>query len=182
MADRQGGTSATLLTLGALAAAGGLCWMAATATARFIEDRSAQDVTVALQSGGFGWAKVMTDGLQVQLTGTAPSEVDRFRAVTQVAGVVDPTRIIDQMQVAQIKAIRPPEFEIELLRNDEGISLIGLVPASTDRLATVRLLQTETAAPQVVDLLEAADFPAPDGWNEALDYGLRAAQLARRGG
>ncbi len=154
--------------------------MAATATARFIEQRSLQDVSLALSAGGYDWTDVATNGLQVQLSGTAPNEVQRFRAITQVAAVVDQSRIVDEMQVARPDAIEPPDFAVELLRNDEGISLIGLVPTETDRLAVVRLLQSETAAPQVTDLLEAADFPVPEGWTEALDYGLRATQLARR--
>lgn len=180
MTDARRRRSPALATIVVLAGAGGLCWMAATATARFIEERSLQDVSLALDSGGYDWAEVATDGLQVQLSGTAPNEVQRFRAVTQVAAVVDQSRIVDQMQVASPNAIEPPDFSIQLLRNDEGIQLIGLVPAETDRLDVVRSLQSETAAPQVVDLLNDADFPTPDGWEVALDFGLRAAQLARR--
>ncbi|WP_299843595.1 OmpA family protein [uncultured Paracoccus sp.] len=180
MTDARHRPSTALATIVVLAGAGGLCWMAATATARFIEQRSLQDVSLALQTGGYAWANVTTNGLQVQLEGTAPSEVQRFRAMTQVASVVDPSRIVDAMQVAQAEAIEAPKFSVELLRNDEGISLIGLVPAETDRLAVVRLLQSETAAPQVTDLLEAAEFPVPEGWAMALDFGLDAAQLARR--
>lgn len=180
MTDDPHRRSTAFATFVVIAGAGGLCWMAATATARFIEQRSLQDVSIALNSGGYDWTEVATDGLQVQLSGTAPNEVQRFRAMTQVAAIVDPTRIVDEMQVAVPDAITPPEFSVQLLRNDEGISLIGLVPAQTDRLAVVRTLQSETAAPQVVDLLEAADFPSPDGWTEAMDFGLRAAQIARR--
>ncbi|MFV0301762.1 MAG: OmpA family protein [Paracoccus sp. (in: a-proteobacteria)] len=180
MTDARHRRSTALATIVVLAGAGGLCWMAATATSRIIEQRSLQDVSFALQSGGYDWAEIETNGLQVQLAGTAPSEVERFRAMTQAASVVDPSRIVDDMQVARAETIEAPDFSVELLRNDEGISLIGLVPAETDRLAVVRQLQSETAAPQVTDLLEAADFPLPDGWQGALDYGLRAAQLARR--
>ncbi|MEZ5912622.1 MAG: hypothetical protein R3D84_10725 [Paracoccaceae bacterium] len=45
--------------------------------------------------------------------------------------VVDGTRIRDKMEVAPTADIQPPRFSVELLRNDDGISLIGLVPAST---------------------------------------------------
>ena len=180
MTDQRHRGSTALATIVVLAGAGGLCWMAATATARFIEDRSLQDVSLALQTGGYEWTTVETYGLQVQLSGTAPSEVQRFRAFAQASTVVDQSRLVDLMQVAQIKAIEPPKFAVSLLRNDEGISLIGLVPAETDRLAVVRTLQSETAAPQVTDLLETADFTPPEGWTGALDFGIRAAQLARR--
>ncbi|MEO1961005.1 MAG: hypothetical protein ABGW82_08540, partial [Paracoccus sp. (in: a-proteobacteria)] len=137
-----------------------------------------QDVQVALRSAGYDWAGVETDGLQVRLTGTAPSEVDRFRAMTQAATAVDSSRILDQMTVAAAEALDPPDFKVELLRNPQGISLIGLVPASTDRNALLRSLRSETSAPKVTDLLETADYKLPEGWQAALDYGIQAAQMA----
>ena len=159
-----------------LSAAGGLCWLGAEAAARYVEDRSRQDVELALHASGQNWVTVTTDGLQVRLTGTAPSEIDRFRAMTQAASAVDPSRVVDRMSVASADAISPPDFKIELLRNDQGISLIGLVPASTDRAGLLRMLRDETAAPQVTDLLETADYAVPEGWDAALQYGLRATQ------
>ncbi|WP_295042694.1 OmpA family protein [uncultured Paracoccus sp.] len=163
-----------------LSAAGGLCWLGADAAARYLEDRSRQDVEQALAASGQDWVTVATDGLQVRLTGTAPSELDRFRAVTQAGGAVDPSRVVDRMTVATGDAVTPPDFKVELLRNDQGISLIGLVPASTDRADLLRGLRSETAAPAVTDLLETADYAVPDGWDAALQYGLRAAQMAPR--
>ena len=169
-----------LVTILVLGGAGAACWFGARAAASFIETRSFQDVSLALRTAGHDWASVDTDGLQVQLTGTAPDEVQRFRAMTQAATAVDSSRIVDRMTVASREAAAPPDFEIELLRNDEGISLIGLVPASTDRGGIVTLLERETVAPLVTDLLETADYPVPDGWDAALAYGLRIAQAAPR--
>ncbi|MAN55268.1 MAG: flagellar motor protein MotB [Paracoccus sp.] len=178
MAPLRRRISPTLATILVLAMAGGLSWWGARSTAAFIEDRSLQDVQVALRSAGYDWAGVETDGLQVRLTGTAPSEVDRFRAMTQAATAVDSSRILDQMTVAAAEALDPPDFKVELLRNPQGISLIGLVPASTDRNALLRSLRSETSAPKVTDLLETADYKLPEGWQAALDYGIQAAQMA----
>ncbi|WEF24047.1 OmpA family protein [Paracoccus sp. S3-43] len=164
----------------ALSAAGGLCWLGADAAARYLEDRSRQDVEQALAASGQDWVTVATDGLQVRLTGTAPTEVDRFRAVTQAGSAVDPSRVLDRMTVASADGGTPPEFKVELLRNDRDISLIGLVPASTDRAGLLRGLRSDTAAPSVTDLLETADYAVPHGWDAALRYGLRAAQMAPR--
>ena len=168
MAPLRRRISPTLATILVLALAGGLSWWGARSTAAFIEDRSLQDVQVALRSAGYDWAGVETDGLQVRLTGTAPSEVDRFRAMTQAATAVDSSRILDQMTVAAAEALDPPDFKVELLRNPQGISLIGLVPASTDRNALLRSLRSETSAPKVTDLLETADYKLPEGWQAAL--------------
>lgn len=166
---------ATVLVLGG---AGGLCWWGAQAAATFIETRSAAEVTEALHTAGHDWANVTTDGLLVRLTGTAPTEIERFRATTQAATAVDASRIVDEMTVAALDAMTPPDFKVELLRNDQGISLIGLVPAATDRTALIRTLRNETAAPQITDLLESADYPVPATWDAAMRFGLTAAQLS----
>lgn len=180
MAAERRRFSTALATVLTLAAAGGACWLGAQSAADFIEKRSREDVALALSAAGKDWAEVSADGLQVRLSGTAPTEVDRFRAMTLAASVVDSSRIVDEMNVAALEAMTPPAFKVELLRNDEGISLIGLVPASTDRAALVRVLKSETAAPKVTDLLETADYPVPKGWDDTLTYGLRAAQMATR--
>lgn len=163
-----------------LAGAGGLCWWGAETATTFIEQRSRDEVRLALTAAGQDWAEVTTDGLQVQLTGTAPSEVERFRAVTQAATAVDSSRLVDRMTVAAAEALTPPDFKVELLRDGDGISLIGLIPGATDRDQLVRTLKTETAAPQVTDMLESADYAVPEAWDDAMAFGLRAAQLAAR--
>lgn len=180
MASSRRRLLSSFATVLALSAAGGLCWLGAESAARYLEERSRQDVELALAASGQDWVDVATDGLQVRLTGTAPSEVDRFRAMTQAGSAVDPSRVVDRMTVASADKTTPPDFKVELLRNDQGISLIGLVPASTDRAGLLRVLRDETAAPNVTDLLETADYAVPDQWDAALQYGLRAAQMAAR--
>ena len=180
MASSRRRLLSSFATVLALSAAGGLCWLGAESAARYLEERSRQDVELALAASGQDWVDVATDGLQVRLTGTAPTEVDRFRAMTQAGSAVDPSRVVDRMTVASADKTTPPDFKVELLRNDQGISLIGLVPASTDRAGLLRVLRDETAAPNVTDLLETADYAVPDRWDAALQYGLRAAQMAAR--
>ena len=180
MASSRRRLLSSFATVLALSAAGGLCWLGAESAARYLEERSLHEVELALAASGEDWVDVATDGLQVRLTGTAPSEVDRFRAMTQAGSAVDPSRVVDRMTVASADKMTPPDFKVELLRNDQGISLIGLVPASTDRAGLLRVLRDETAAPNVTDLLETADYAVPGQWDAALQYGLRAAQMAAR--
>ncbi|SIS53587.1 OmpA family protein [Paracoccus saliphilus] len=177
MASSRKRVSTSLATLVVLAGIGGLSWFGAREAADFMERRSGVEVRNALADAGQDWVAVRSDGLQVLLSGTAPTEVERFRAVTQAGTVIDSSRIVDEMTVMASDALAPPAFKVELLRNDDGISLIGLVPASTDRAALVHTLQSETAAPKVTDLLENADYPAPEHWDEAIRYGLRVAQM-----
>ncbi|WP_419269148.1 OmpA family protein [Paracoccus sp. T5] len=166
------------MTVLVLAGAGGLCWAGAETAATYLEERTAEDVERALTGAVHDWAGVQTDGLQVRLTGTAPSEVARFRALTQAATAVDASRILDETTVAAVGALTPPDFKIELLRNEQGISLIGLVPAATDRAAILRDLRGERAAVPVTDLLESADYPLPPLWEAAMRFGLQALRMA----
>lgn len=180
MASSRRRLASSIATAVALTAAGGLCWLAGETTADYLEQRSRSDVEQALRTAGQDWVSVTTDGLQVRLTGTAPTEVDRFRALTQAGHAVAPSRVVDLMTVASGEAMAPPDFKIELLRNDQGISLIGLIPAATDRADLVQVLRDETAAPQITDLLESADYAVPDHWDAALRFGLLAAQMTAR--
>ncbi len=164
----------------ALAAAGGLAFLGARSAADFIQAHSARDVTQALQGGGFGWAQVATDGLQVRLTGTAPDEIQRFRAKSRAETVVEQGRVIDDMQVAARAALGTPDFKVELLRNGDGISIVGLVPATLDRASMVAGLRRQNGTQNIADLVETADYPVPKGWDAAFAYGLKAAQLAKR--
>ncbi|MDO5621164.1 MAG: OmpA family protein [Paracoccus sp. (in: a-proteobacteria)] len=165
----------------ALAGAAGLSWLAATHAADFIEQQSAQDVGLALAAeAGLDWVQVSTDGLQVHLHGTAPDEVARFRALTRAESQVQPDRIRDHMDVARAELLAAPDFKVELLRNEGALSLIGLVPANTDRRGLLdRLTRAEDVA-QVSDLLDAADYPVPANWQPAFDFGLRATQMLRQ--
>jgi OOP family OmpA-OmpF porin len=169
-----------LLTLAAFAVAALLSVLAASWAALVVESRSASAVTAALESGGYGWAEVGTDGLQVTLTGTAPSEAARFRALSIAGEGVDPSRVIDGMDVAEPDNVAPPDFSVEILRNSDGISLIGLVPDATDRTSLVGRLAPLVASGSVTDMLNAADHPVPETWGAALEFGVAALERLPR--
>jgi len=164
----------------AMAAAALLAIAAATLTASLIEQASDDQVSRVLRSDGQDWAAVSVDGLQVRLEGTAPDEATRFRVLSLAGSVVDASRVIDAMQVDPGEEITPPRFSIEILRNDAGISLIGLVPGAMDRAAVAGAITEMAGGAPVTDLLEAADYPVPDGWAAALGYALDALEQLPR--
>lgn len=169
-----------LVLPGFLALAAVLSFVVATVAAGFVERRSAEGVAAALAAAGQDWAEVMADGLSITLAGTAPSEADRFRALTAAGAVVDADRVIDAMDVADPAALKAPDFTVEILRNGDGISLIGLVPAATDRERLAAELSRVAGDGKVTDMLEAAEHPVPQGWAAALDFGIKAlASLPR---
>ncbi|UWR45470.1 OmpA family protein [Phaeobacter inhibens] len=145
-----------------------------------IEAGSETAVRRALDKAGYTWAEVTADGLRVILNGTAPDEATRFGAISLVGGVVDAARVIDDMQITPSEGIAPPRFSAEILRNDSGISIIGLIPRVTDRETVITRLNTIAGADQVADLLETANYTAPRGWMAAMDYALDALSLLPR--
>ncbi|WP_149140516.1 OmpA family protein [Gemmobacter caeruleus] len=159
--------------------------------AALIEGRSVAQVRSRLLTEGMTWVEVKASGLQVRLLGTAPNEAARFRAVNVAGEVVDSARLRDRLDVTPVRAIEAPRFSVEMLRNSDGFSIIGLLPAArvTDPAAPPpegpdQVLMTEVAAMAgilpVSDMLETAAFPAPEGWDAALAFGTEALKLLPR--
>lgn len=146
----------------------GTAWLAAGV----VEESSEQAVRTELDRDALTWADVDTNGLQVFLFGTAPTEAARFQALSAAGRVVDTARVIDQIDITDSGNIVPPRFSVEMLRNDTGISLIGLLPASMDRERLIADIEREVPGTPISDLLEVADYPVPKGWKEALDYSI----------
>lgn len=158
----------------------GIAVVVAAVVVGAIERRTAQEVRSALVLDGQDWVVVETDGLLVRLTGTAENEATRFRALLAAGTVIDAARVIDSMEVRPAAQMRAPQFSVEILRNDDGISLIGLIPATEDREAVVTRLSEFAGTGGVSDMLETADYPASEGWSAALDFGLGSLSLLPR--
>lgn len=168
------------LSLGIFTLAAVVSVLSAQLAARVVEDRSAVAVDDALTKATYDWADVQSDGLQVILSGEAPSEASRFRAISTAGTVVDASRVIDNLSVADASKIAPPKFTVEMLRNESGVSLIGLIPATTDREALIEQVTKDADGAQVADFLETADYPMSETWDEALKFGIESlAKLPR---
>ncbi|WP_108860683.1 OmpA family protein [Ruegeria sp. Alg231-54] len=154
-------------------ASAGLSLLAASFAVTKVEEASEFAVRRALDLKGHNWAEVHSDGLRVVLTGTATDEATRFNALTAAGTEVDTSRVIDDMEVAPSTQLASPRFSAEILRNDSGISVIGLIPASEDRDALTKRLRTLNDGP-VSDLLETADYPKPKGWDDAIAFAVEA--------
>lgn len=181
MLPRIAKLSSTTLALLAFVLAAGVMVSVAFGAALVIESRTQKVVTARLAEAGIDWITVATDGLQVRLTGTAPREADRFRAVNIVGALIDTSRIRDGLDVAPASAIEAPKFSVEMLRTEDEVQLSGLIPEkSGEGGMTEETLVAAAAAlaqgTELPDMLETADYPAPDSWNEALAFGLEALE------
>jgi len=166
----------SLLMIGGAAAAS---WTAAEYLADALQDDRATRMRATLSDAGFDWVTVRADGLVIRLTGTAPDEVTRFRVLTAAGSVVDDRQIRDEIRLAKRDMLQAPDFSLRLLRQGDEVSLIGLIPAASGREGFAKALSQPDLA--LTDMTGTAAFPAPEGWTEAMDYGLRAAALIEQG-
>ncbi len=161
------------LVLSAFALAAGASLLAASYSVQIVEERSEIEIRQSLDLRGLTWAEVEADGLRVMMAGIAPTEALRFRALSIAGSVVDAARLVDEIEVAAAEAVEPPRFSAEVLRNTSGLSIIGLIPESSDRAAILDGFSTVDGLP-VTDLLETANYPAPTGWDDALAFAMTA--------
>ncbi|NVO26532.1 OmpA family protein [Donghicola sp. C2-DW-16] len=158
---------------GFLSTAAVLSYFAAGMAATVVEQNSEKAIRDSLDEAGLDWAEVEADGLQVLLYGEAPSEAQRFSAVNVASKLVDGARVADKMSVKRTTRVTAPRFSIELLRNDSGTSLIGLIPAKTNRDQILETVARVTKG-DVTDLLQTANYPVPKGWDRALEFAENA--------
>ncbi|ADO41738.1 OmpA family protein [Ketogulonicigenium vulgare] len=164
----------------AFVVAAGVCALGARGAVILVEDSSADEVREALDAQGMDWATVLADGLQVVIEGEAPTEVSRLHAMSAAATAVDGARVVDNMSVRPPSDVAPPAFSIEMLRNQDAVSLIGLIPAASDRRALIARAEAFASDDGVTDLLNTADYPVPQHWNAAVTYAFRALQILPR--
>lgn len=145
-----------------------------------IERRSIADVRDALGEDGIEWVQVSADGLQLFLEGTAPDEADRFRAATRAAAIIDPDRVINRLEVEVVDRTAPPRLSLDMLRNGDGIQLIGLIPDAEGEDNVVAAISEISIGLEVVNMIETAEIAAPPTWEAAMEYGLRALQALPR--
>ena len=177
--------SSTTLALLAFILAAGLMISVAFAAALVIEARTEKVVATRLTTAGIDWVTLRPDGLRLHLTGTAPNEAARFRAVNLVGTLIEASRVRDDLDVTPASAIKAPDFSVQMLRTEEGIQLIGLVPEHPGEGALTEEALAEAAAAispntELTNLLETADYPAPPTWGAALGFGLDALGRLQR--
>ena len=164
----------------AFVVAGFLSLLIAWAAVLLVERLSERAVRSALLTQGVTFVTVNADGLRMQLTGTADNEAQRYRAINIAGAVIDATRIQDLMEVTPARAVEAPRFSLEMLRNDDGIQLIGLLPEGETKealLAEAEALQPDT---QLQDMLETAAYEPPETWGPALEFARKALALLPR--
>ena len=123
------------------------------------------------------WLEVSTDGTRVIVSGFAPDEANRFIATSKISSIINSERIIDQIIVK--KQITPStiEYVLEILRDDNHISVIGFVPTNLQSKKLIAKLKVLAKDLEVRNLLEVSSFPITDAWKRTLDYAISSVKL-----
>ncbi len=167
----------TLATMAVFLAAAALAAVFATMMAGVIERTNTRELDNAFVAAELRWVDVRTDGLRVHLSGTAPTESARIRALQVAGGVVDASRVSESFEVASNTVVVVPVFRIEAMRNNDDLSVIGLVPADPGEGVIIDRLTAVGGDSTVSDMLQTADHPAPAGWQAALDFTIEALEM-----
>ena len=135
-----------------------------------IENATRKAVTGILNENGKSWVEIHSDGMQIYMTGLAPSESERSEALSLARTVIDASQVVDQMTADADFMLTPPQFSIEIMHNDTGISLIGLLPASMDSAAFREEISEAAGGVPTTDLMSQADYPEPEGWVDMMAF------------
>lgn len=146
----------------------------------YIEQSTQESVDTALLASGQNWATTRADGLIVHLTGLAPDEASRLQALEIMGQVIDTNRISDRTTVLQSSDIVEPRFSLEVLRNLDRISLIGLIPEKVGRRFILDRAEDIVDGGTVTDMLESTEHRVPSGWARNLDFGLESLEMLPR--
>lgn len=152
----------------------------ASRAVEYIEGATQESVDKALLASGQNWATTRADGLVVHLTGLAPDEAARLQALEIMGQVIDTNRISDRTSVLQSSEIVEPRFSLEVLRNLDRISLIGLIPERVGRTFILDRAAKIVDGGTVTDMLESTEHRVPSGWARNLDFGLQSLERLPR--
>lgn len=157
-------------------AATGLAGLTGLWLADAAERLTRDDLTRALREARLDWVEFDIDGMTAHLTGLAPDEGARLSALRVASGVVPAGRLTDAIEVPRGQAVVAPVFRIEAMRNQDDISLIGLVPQAMDGEAFLNRLGRLSAGAEVADMLQTADHATPPGWETAVEFAVAALE------
>jgi len=164
----------------AIALAGGIAYLGANLMVDYVERSTTQKIDEALQLEGIDWVSIRADGLRLVVSGPAPDEASRFKTLSIAKSLISAARVVDLIKVVNPDDLRAPKFSLELLRNDDGISLIGLIPESMGRSYVLDSLGSAHDNASVTDMLETADYEQPEGWKAAVDFALASLRKLPR--
>ncbi len=143
----------------------------------FYEEKTLRILKKTTSYVELGWLDISTNGTTVLVSGTAPSEANRFKAITLISSIINSELIMDQIEVKKDLILPKLNYTLELIRDDDDITLVGFIPK---KIKTEKLLSELTAISEnasITNLLETADYPSSSGWTKTLNYAVDSLSM-----
>ena len=143
----------------------------------FYEEKTLRILKKTTSDVELGWLDISTNGTTVLVSGTAPSEANRFKAITLISSIINSELIMDQIEVKKDLILPKLNYTLELLRDDDDITLVGFIPK---KIKTEKLLSELTAISEnasITNLLETAEYPSSSGWAKTLNYAVDSLSM-----
>jgi OOP family OmpA-OmpF porin len=155
-------------------------WFIAAATVRQIEVSARENALTGLAAAGQNWASADPDGLKLILSGEAPDEASRFRALDVLGQIVSASRITDRTTLATARLVELPPLRLLIFRDGAAVALSGQVAGDGDRAEL--LVRAATIASEVDARLLAAVPAEPQAeWRAAEDFAFSLLALIEKG-
>ena len=143
----------------------------------YFENKTLKVVLTETSDTELSWLEVSMDGTQIIVGGFAPDEANRFSAISKISSVINPERIINQIIVKKQNIPLKLDYVLEILRDDDYVSVIGFIPSKLQSDELISKLEVITKEMKVHNLLEISSFPITDAWKTTLDYAIDSVKI-----
>jgi len=143
----------------------------------YFENKTLKVVLTETSDTELSWLEVSMDGTQIIVGGFAPDEANRFSAISKISSVINPERIINQIIVKKQNISLKLDYVLEILRDDDYVSVIGFIPSKLQSDELISKLEVITKEMKVHNLLEISSFPITDAWKTTLDYAIDSVKI-----
>jgi OOP family OmpA-OmpF porin len=143
----------------------------------YFENKTLKAVLTETSDTELSWLEVSMDGTQIIVGGFAPDEANRFSAISKISSVINPERIINQIIVKKQNIPLKLDYVLEILRDDDYVSVIGFIPSKSQSDELISKLEVITKEMKVHNLLEISSFPITDAWKTTLDYAIDSVKI-----
>jgi OOP family OmpA-OmpF porin len=143
----------------------------------YFENKTLKVVLTETSDTELSWLEVSMDGTQIIVGGFAPDEANRFSAISKISSVINPERIINQIIVKKQNIPLKLDYVLEILRDDDYVSVIGFIPSKSQSDELISKLEVITKEMKVHNLLEISSFPITDAWKTTLDYAIDSVKI-----
>ena len=123
------------------------------------------------------WLNISIDGTSVLVSGTAPNEAGRFKAITLVSSTINSALITDKIEIKKDIILPKLDYTLELLRDDDDITLLGFLPEAIKIEDLFFDLRTISDRVSINNLSETLNYATLPGWKTTLNFAVDSLRM-----